>query len=370
MFTMPLAPLVVNKTSGDWMWTAASVLALRSSPKLEFDPALDINFDAPGNDDVKNSGLSMLERYVSKLLEASFDDSSLFWHYAMRHVPSPSLVCARDYSSLRRNASSTITFVNDARVPSDHDGAQNPDILLSVPSTIPAHGYSAFPLGGAKSTCFCGWPSASSTLCKIPNATCLAIGSKTCTYNPGTQEGRDTLTSIVSAWADFATSWECPELDLSDAWGIVSPKDSDAWIASGSSSTKISELLRAGRAGLRIGNAKTLAQSARAHGIWPSARVHKLLPSDDLRSTGVALNRCSDTILQSFDAASLAREVVDDLFPVAQGIYESAPMSACLRFAIEFSRMRMLKAMQSISPSSVGAEIMMQKSVVDRWKGR
>ena len=46
-------------------------------------------------------------------------------------------------------------------------------------------------------------------------------------------------------------------------------------------------------------------------------------------------------------------------------------MSSCLRFAIEFSRLRVLKAIQSISSvASIADEIMVQKSVVDRWKGR
>ena len=134
---------------------------------------------------------------------------------------------------------------------------------------------------------------------------------------------------------------------------------------------RLSELLRAGRAGLRIGNAKTLARSARADAVWPSQRVHKLLPADDMKAAGVALNRCSDTILQSFDPASVAKEVVDDLFPVAQGIHESAPMSFCLRFAIEFSRLRVLKAVRSVSSAQhLLAEIMLQKSVVDQWRGR
>ena len=69
------------------MWTAASVLSLRT-PKLEFDPAMDLS-DISGED-----GLSTLEKYVQLLLSRSFEDSSLFWHYAMRHVPSDSLVCA------------------------------------------------------------------------------------------------------------------------------------------------------------------------------------------------------------------------------------------------------------------------------------
>jgi hypothetical protein len=94
------------------------------------------------------------------------------------------------------------------------------------------------------------------------------------------------------------------------------------------------------------------------------------------------LHRCSDTILQSFDPVSVAKEVADDLFPVAQGIHESAPMSFCLRFAIEYSRLRMLKAIRNMrvvqqqpknsqsSTSFLQDEISHQKSVVDRWKGR
>lgn len=79
--------------------------------------------------------------------------------------------------------------------------------------------------------------------------------------------------------------------------------------------------------------------------------------------------RCSDKILQTFDASSVAKEVVDDLFPAAQGVHESAPVSFCLRYAIEFSRLRMLRAIQSVAPQEathIVDEIRMQKSVVDR----
>jgi hypothetical protein len=123
---------------------------------------------------------------------------------------------------------------------------------------------------------------------------------------------------------------------MSDSWGILSYAQVSAWITSGSNSAgtpvmPISDLLTNGRAGLRIGNAITLRQRAQLDGVWPSERVHKLVPDDDPKSSGAALNRCSDTIMNSFDAVSVAKEIVDDLFPVAQGIYESAPMSFCLR---------------------------------------
>lgn len=367
MFTMPLAPLVVNKTSGDWMWTAASVLGLRS-PKLEFDPALDVDFDFPkGNDDVKNSGLSMLERYVSKLLEASFDDSSLFWHYALRHVPSgPSLMCKKEYSdSTNSFRNQTMQFTNDAGIPFD---AQNPDVMANLPAqknaSIPLYGYGAFPLGAVPSMCLCGW-NVSNGMCQIPAAVCQS--SESCLYDPATEAGKQTEQKILDAWpTESQGRWECPWLDLSDAWGIVSAKESDAWILGQQQSFRISELLRAGRAGLRIGNARTLGRDAREQGVWPSERVDNLVP-------GVALHRCSDTIMDTFDAASVAREVVDDLFPVAQGIHESAPVSFCLRYAIEFSRLRMIRSIRaSLAPDSkmLADEIALQKSAADSWRGK
>jgi hypothetical protein len=132
---------------------------------------------------------------------------------------------------------------------------------------------------------------------------------------------------------------------------------------------RISELLRSGRAGLRIGNAATLESQARVGGVWPSARVHKLKPTDDRESAGVGLRRCADNIMADLDPVSLAREVVDDLFPAAQGVHESAPVSVCLRFAIEYTRMRMLRAMP-VATVAVEDEIRRQRSVVDAWKGR
>lgn len=407
MFTMPLSPLILNKTSGDWMWTAASVLSLRT-PKLEFDPALSKDFD--DNQDAKTSGLSMLERYVIKLLDASFTDSSLFWHYAMRHVPSPSLMCAGDYSSTNyKPAGTNITFANDAGIPSD---ATNPDILTKVPrnntsTSIPMYGYGAFPLGGAGTMCFCGWTRVlvnSVAWCEIPPAICRhpAVSYQSinalCRYRQSdAKNANQVIAKILDAWPAAAAAlasasaapWTCPELDLSDAWGIMPAKASDAWIRSGKDTSTnptfdVSELLRAGRTGMRIGNAATLRQKAQAEGVWPSERVHKLLPDDNddtATSSGAALKRCANNIMGSINAASVAKEIVDDLFPVAQGIYESAPMSFCLRYAIEYSRLRMLKAVRNLvrarqsgmqfnNAGGIEDEVMKQKSVTDLWKGK
>ena len=242
---MPLAPLTVNKTSGDWMWTAASVLSLHGSPRLQFDPALDVDFDAP-SEEVRQSGLSMLERYVSKLLEASFEDSSLFWHYAVRHVPSPSLTCAGDHASKRSR--SNVQFDNDMGMD------DIPAFLPSLDQPVPAHGYAAFPLGSARSECFCGWDrdALDRGLCVVPAAICQDMGFPVCTFEPGTENGNVVTARILEAWASKAPAaepgreWQCPHLDLSDSWGIQSARDTQEWMLSGSARVQASELLRAG----------------------------------------------------------------------------------------------------------------------------
>lgn len=63
MFTMPLGQLVVNRTSGDWMWTAATVLAMRN-PEMQFDP-----LSAASDEE---DGLSYLERFVQRVLSGAF----------------------------------------------------------------------------------------------------------------------------------------------------------------------------------------------------------------------------------------------------------------------------------------------------------
>ena len=65
--TMPIAPLVLNETSGETMWTASTVQHLRDTG-LAFDPT-----SGPG-----------LENYIERLLADSFSRVSTFWHYAAR----------------------------------------------------------------------------------------------------------------------------------------------------------------------------------------------------------------------------------------------------------------------------------------------
>ena len=236
MFTMPMAPLVINKTSGDWMWTAASVLSLRT-PKLEFDPTFS-NFDAP-RDGEEEEGLSMMEKYVQKLLGRSFQDSALFWHYAMRHVPSDSLMCAKVVAA---KGSSALKLQNSKLIFTLEDGlkAQDPNLLVQAGTDgIQMNGYAAFALGGSSSTsCLCGWGTNAAGACVVPSVICTSLpanATQGCQYVPGTESRWQMEALILDAWEQEESHpelWPCPEMDFSDSWGLVPSDASDAWIQS------------------------------------------------------------------------------------------------------------------------------------------
>jgi hypothetical protein len=211
MFTMPMRTLVVNSNTGDWMWTAASVLGLRN-PLLEFDPTLSRNFAG-----AEDGGTSMLEEYVQKLLENSFADSSMFWHYAMRHVPSDSIACAKNIVVNPTPEGSLMRFSNTNTNVPDLDMTQLPDVSM--------YGYSAHTIGEVSSGCFCGWKLTGSE-CKIPSDICIDIAyeenNPDCTYTLGSTEGRDVVALALSMWGDKG-SWDSDAHSMSPLSSSLSP---------------------------------------------------------------------------------------------------------------------------------------------------
>lgn len=324
MFTMPMAPLVVNRTSGDWMWTAASVLSLRT-PQLEFDPIMTLE------DEPNPEGMGMLELYVQKLLANSFHDSALFWHYALRHVPSDSLACASTVAAAShrlRNGSKMQLTIESMLKAADTENT----IERQIPQDgVPMHGYGAFPLGGvAAGACLCGWNKRPDSSCEIPGTVCSSLALPQCTYVPGTGDGWRIVAEITDRWQ---ANFSCPEMEFSDGWGLAPGADAKDWIMKSKDmltqhllSISVSDVISRGRAGLRIGNAKNIGSAAR-ESIHPLSRENPL-HSRDGRQT-VALHRCKGNILNTFDAQSLAKSVVDDLFPVAQACIPVVSLLYC-----------------------------------------
>jgi hypothetical protein len=342
MFTMPMTPITIDDHVS---WTVTSILGLRTDA-LRFEPTR----QASGEGD----GLSMLEEYVEKLLEDSFSDSPTFWHYAVRHVPSNSQICesVADESPAAFDET-TLDFVNT-------------NWNLSLPtSSMPLFGYHAFPLGGVDTSCVCGWNKNAGGMCVVPGSTTE--------YDPLTEEGKASARELVRTWNSEDGESSCPENDLSDAWGVVPDVLVDNWIARTGGEQRdveaeVSDILSFGMAGLRVGNLNTLGMDARRQGVHPGTRVHPLQSADGTGS--VSLKNCEQDILKLFDASSVVEDVVNDLFPMAQGIHDSAAVSSCLRFSIEYSRLRVMYMISSNGLRDLKLSIDVQDTVVAVWRTR
>ncbi|MBV5332402.1 hypothetical protein JZU54_02285, partial [bacterium] len=61
---------------------------------------------------------------------------------------------------------------------------------------------------------------------------------------------------------------------------------------------------------------------------------------------------------------SIADHFIDEMFPAAQGVRQSAPQSYCVRYGIELARLTVYKA------SGLAFAIGQQQATVDKWKLR
>ena len=136
-------------------------------------------------------------------------------------------------------------------------GGNIPGIAEKLPSDteIPMHGYAAFALGSIDSVCMCGWNNPTvAGMCRLPPAVCVAL-SRECDFAVGNAE---IVRLVAEAWPSEGDKigWACPEMDLSDAWGVATDVDADRWILTSSSSSqdnitmRATKLLASGRGGI------------------------------------------------------------------------------------------------------------------------
>lgn len=309
-------------------------------------------------------------------------DSALFWHYALRHVPSDSLICARDdlasgsTSMLRKNSTLHFQATKELLAKDPALGNQSPK------SGYPLYGYGAFPLGSSAGGCLCGWPLTAMTgqkysMCEVPwPSICAAISRNLtrtasgwmCAYEQTQADAVER--QILAAWQP---EWPCYDMDLSDAWGIIpGSTDAENWMKISSATafeSSLAHVMYSGRAGLRIGNMQTLYNASKSV-MGPSLSARQ-------QAQAAAQKKCESNIFKTFDPLSVARDVADDLIPSSQAVStESMPVSVCLRFSIEYLRLRVLLTLQSSEFLMVGAgrgsEILqaskLQQATVQSWK--
>lgn len=408
MFTMPLRPAFVQDAAsggeGDWMWTAAGAMAESSDGEQvgpPFDPVRAAGSSGEEDTATTGNGLSALETHVRALLRPSFLGTSTFWHYAMRHVPSDSLVCAREASRPASRASSFIRYANKS--------PEFPLLNMSRVPSIKLKGYDHGSLGEAGVSCFCGWDSLAlgngQVACTVPAQVCASLPEdlrstlpSPCAYHHGTRLADETLLpAILEMWAAEASSgegWQCPSMELSDGWGLVSNEKANDWILSkaGDLEVRVASLAHSGRAGLMLGNVDTLEKQAAREGVWPSSREHPLVAAEAAGSNNkgpggassvpaASLRVCASRIMSTFDPASLVQDVVDDLFPAAQAVHEPAPMSVCLRYVTEYAKLRLIELMaakiqeedpqrssQGEPPPRIQDELRAQQAAASLWR--
>ena len=272
--------------------------------------------------------LTRIEEWVTQLTQDAYGQSPLWWHYGARHRPSQSQACRRTVPRPPLNQ----TVRPEA---SAYGATTNATLLL--------HGWSAMTLGGWGVDCWCGWW-LNATHCQVPEAVCEALqpwAPGPCTYAATTWDVGPSMDELL-AHVPWDPAWPCPNLQVSDHWGML--KDQGGWAASAPNTSGIMDwVVTRGPSGIRAGS----WDSGFDPGLDPSQRRARPSPL----SCDVA-NR------------SLVDHWVDDLFPAAQGVRQSAPISYCLRFSIELAR---LAAYQQADLTLAVAD---QTTVVATWRKR
>jgi len=262
---------------------------------------------------------SRLEEYVKAFTEQAFWKSPLYRHYSPRHTPSFSQMCRQSEPVLSPEGK----MGYDTTVQAGHvmmDGT-------SLPSW-PVFDYRRFGIG--YTSCLCGWYYNQTGTCLVPTVddtcqkVCSLVGCVSCMYNKNQE---------AVLLDNFDSSWYCPEALISAHWGVQDPASTEAWLSNATNlMTSSRDLLKYGRAGLRIGSLSTI-QSAASPGINPTQRE---VPVD----FGV-LSGC-DNVTQTGWSDDLTQEFLDTLFPAAHGVEDSGAIVYCLRYVIEIARLQVL----------------------------
>ena len=283
----------------------------------------------PINGESKTLNITYKEEFIQALTQEAFRKSPLYWTYAARYMPSPSEVCAR---TTARKPTGTYNFTVGAG-----KGLKT--------------GFSSYTLGGVGVDCHCGWWNpADSVTCRIPDATCARLVqllgfNRICitqqqVYSP---TDHDEVLSAMAALLekDPAASYACPSLQVSEHWGLMG---SDGLPFTNATDTILNE----GASGWRVGNAAWLEANQRVL-VNPTTRV------DPVEK---ASQQCTWT------DGSIADHFIDELFPAAQGVRQSAPQSYCTRYGIELARQTVFQTM------NLDLAVAQQQAVVDLWRTR
>lgn len=301
-----------------------------------------VPLDSDGRLSIETVTNSVTEPLKILIREEANKYSPLHRHYMARYIPSDSLVCSHDLATPQAGS---VSFA-DYR----HQTSSGTATLLGGGELgqIPVFHKDRFALGSPE--CFCGWRRWPHGMCEAPPQGCDAVkeitGHTDCLYPP------DLEPLVVDAYLEGV--WDCPEMDLSAHWGVLDVDAQDRWMQDlPITTTESRDVLRYGRAGLRVGNVDTLKKEAKL-AINPKYR--------ELNRSEHGHLKCGPPIL----GTDLAQKFVDDLYPMAQGVEESGAGAYCLRMSVEEARLYALEMF--VGGDSL--EATKQREQVDLWRKR
>ncbi|EKX44917.1 hypothetical protein GUITHDRAFT_109334 [Guillardia theta CCMP2712] len=164
--------------------------------------------------------------------------------------------------------------------------------------------------------------------------------------------------------------WKCPDMALSDVWGVVNSEQIDRWFGGLDSRSGITYNYNWGDFLYEGPSGGPPVQRRRRHRIYN--------PDTD---TSVAIEDCiddsvSDHSLNGFKSYIVSLDDVSQYFrnhlmPVMRLVHTSQPPAFCSRFIIELARLKALLYVGDIAPDiSVSQQIADQRTTVDLWRLR
>lgn len=276
-----------------------------------------------------------LQEYVKNFTWEAWRHSPLFRHYSPRHIPSPSVMCPHNTHN-----DSAATTEGEHMMSYTHFKQRGKVMVPSsdLPVNIPVFHQQQFTVGEA-GVCMCGWTRASGTWCKLPSTgmtdqMVCAVPGVECVRNASGEYMYNAIHVEPILMEHFSASWFCPEFQFSPHWGFMDVPTAEAWLqgATHALTTSARDLLQNGRAGVRIGNVKGMAEGDTKESINPTTRRIPL-------ERGI-LTTCNPP--PPLGDESQLFSIIDDLFPAAQAVDESGAAAYCARYVIELARLEIL----------------------------
>ncbi|KAJ1466257.1 hypothetical protein T484DRAFT_1756785 [Baffinella frigidus] len=327
--------------------------------------------------------VSELERVVRSMTSEAWFVSPLYYSHAMRHLPSDSLLCESAYTGEPESGL-------DERVsplPLQREYVNGIDVLgrdfvlADMASIHPRAGG----LGSVRHACLCGWVTESS--CYIPAEVCDSVywpdiddtvaaycalqdsGNRPVPRPNGMGgDGDKVRDAVITEWVD---DWVCDSMAPSESWGVLNETNMQEWMTRNMSSLSIRETLEHGRVGMRIGSFQSVIGDKEWKRVLnPKQRTR---PVTELHNGTVGQRWCVGNHAEMLPE-SFADRFVDELFPIAQGVTESAGLAFCLRVVVEGARLRVLQlaaagtsgeATKKISEAMQG-----QENILSTWRHR